>query len=215
LQGRSLATEWSELRSLFAAPHRRRMVAGSLVWLSIDFWNACAMFSFSFYAQTERSWTPGDVALWFTLGGLLQFVGYAAAGQLIDRHGRRPVVLAYLVLASGASALSYLAHGSLVVAGYLAMNALGGMWAIAQTISAELFPTEIRATAGGLTQHLIGRVGMAAGPKAVGLLAASLGSTGAAVALLGLLHLAALPIIAATLPETRATPLTPPERGRS
>ena len=128
---------------------------------------------------------------------------------------RRPVVLSYLGLASVASAVSYLTHGSLVVVGYLAMNALGGMWAIAQTISAELFPTEVRATAGGITQHLIGRIGMALGPKSVGLLAASLGSTGSAVALLGLLHLVALPLIAAILPETRATPLDPTERGRS
>ena len=58
----SAADRWRELRTLFGTRHRRRFVAAVLVWLSIDFWNSCAMFSFSFYAQTERGWTPADLA---------------------------------------------------------------------------------------------------------------------------------------------------------
>jgi putative MFS transporter len=208
LPARSLATEWRDVKSLVGVRHRRRFVAAACVWLSIDFWNSCAMFSFSFYVQTERGWTPDDLALWIPLGGVLQFFGYIAAGRLMDRYGRRPTVLLVLPLASAASALCYLAQGPLVVVGYFAMLSLGGMWALAQTISAELFPTEIRATAGGITHNLIGRLGMTLGPKSVGLLAATLESTGEAVALLGLLNLLAIPIIAKTLPETAGSELT-------
>lgn len=207
LAPRTLSAEWSDLKSLVGVRYRRRFVAAACVWLSIDFWNSCAMFSFSFYAQTERAWTPEDLALWIPLGGVLQFFGYVGAGRLMDRYGRRPIVLLYLLLASAASALCYLARGPLVIAGYFGMLALGGMWAVAQTISAELFPTEIRATAGGITHHLIGRLGMTLGPKSVGLLAVALGSTGEAVALLGLLNLLAIPVIARTLPETAGSAL--------
>jgi putative MFS transporter len=207
LPPRSLATEWSEVKSLFGTRHRRRTVAASLVWLSVDFWTSAAMFSFSFFAQTERCWTPEDVALWFTAGGLIQLAGYATAGRMMDRFGRRPTIMAFLLLAALASAFTYLAKGPVVIVGYFGMNAVGGMWAVSQTIAAELFPTEVRATAGGLTHNMIGRLGMVLGPKAVGLLAASLGTTGAAVALLGLLHLAALPVIARLLPETRGVRL--------
>jgi len=209
LPRRTAADRWRELRTLFGTRHRRRFVAAVLVWLSIDFWNSCAMFSFSYYAQTERDWSPGDLALWMPIGGVFQFLGYIAAGRMMDRLGRRPTVLLYLSLASAASALCYLAEAKpLVVIGYFAMVSAGGMWAVAQTISAELFPTEIRATASGITHNLIGRLGMTLGPKSVGMLAASLGSTGDAVALLGALNLLAIPAIAAALPETRATKLS-------
>ena len=78
---------------------------------------------------------------------------------------------------------------------------------MAQTSSAELFPTEVRATAGGVTHNLIGRLGMTLGPAMVGVLAVSVGSTGLAVAMLGLVNLLAVPLIAATLPETRGADL--------
>ena len=209
LPRRTPADRWRELRTLFGTRHRRRFVAAVLVWLSIDFWNSCAMFSFSYYAQTERDWSPGDLALWMPIGGVFQFLGYIAAGRMMDRLGRRPTVFLYLSLASAASALCYLAEAKpLVVIGYFAMVSAGGMWAVAQTISAELFPTEIRATASGITHNLLGRLGMTLGPKSVGMLAASLGSTGDAVALLGALNLLAIPAIAAALPETRATKLS-------
>ena len=206
LPRRSLSDEWRELRSLVGSRYRRRFVAVACVWLSIDFWNSCAMFSFSFFAQTERGWGSDQIALWFTLAGVMQFASYAAAGWLMDRYGRRPTVIGYLVLASGASAIAYLGVGNWVVLGYFAMSSLGGMWAVAQTISAELFPTEVRATAGGVSHNLIGRLGMALGPKAVGFLAATHG-TGEAVAMLGVLHLLALPLIVLWLPETRGTEL--------
>ena len=215
LPPRSLGAEWSDVKSLVGVRHRRRFLAACCVWLSIDFWKSCAMFSFSYYAQTERAWTPEDLALWVPLGGVVQFFGYIGAGRLMDRYGRRPVVLFYLSLASGASAVCYLASGPLVVAGYFGMLSLGGMWAVAQTISAELFPTEIRATAGGITHHLIGRLGMTLGPKSVGMVAAALGSTGEAVALLGLLNLLVVPIIARTLPETAGAALDVRERDAS
>jgi hypothetical protein len=48
---------------------------------------------------------------------------------------------------------------------------------------------------------------MTLGPKLVGVLAVTLGSTGYAVALLGALNLFVIPLIAATLPETRGANL--------
>ena len=88
------------------------------------------------------------------------------------------------------------------------MVAMGGMWSVAQTISAELFPTRLRATANGLTHNLIGRMGMVFGPAAVGVLVTSLGSVGDAVALLGLANFVAIPLLLWLLPETRGAQLS-------
>ncbi|MCA9512156.1 MAG: MFS transporter [Myxococcota bacterium] len=211
LEPRTPARALREAAALVAPARWRRAAAAALVWLSINFWNACAIFPFALYAQQERGFTPGDVSLWLTTGGVLQFAGYAMAGVAMDRFGRRRALACVLVLAAGASALAYLAHArALVVAGYLAMASLGGMWSIAQTITAELFPTELRATANGLASNVVGRLGMIAAPGLVGALGLRLGATGPAVALLGLAHLAVLPLLLRWLPETRGAALDAP-----
>ena len=150
-----------------------------------------------------------DTQIWMPIGGVFQFIGYALAGRAMDRFGRKPTQIAYLGMASLASIACYQAESkALVVASYFGMVAMGGMWSIAQTISAELFPTRLRATANGLTHNLIGRMGMFLGPSAVGALAMSLDSTGDAVALLGLVNFLAIPLLIWLLPETRAARLT-------
>lgn len=209
LERRTFSHTLREVAALVAPSQRRRAAAAALLWLSVNFWNACAIFPFALFAQQERGFAAREVSLWITLGGLLQFAGYAAAGVAMDRFGRKPALAVVLSLAAGASALAYLGSSKpLVVAGYLAMVSLGGMWSIAQTITAELFPTELRATANGLANNVVGRLGMVAAPQLVGALGATLGATGPAVALLGFAHLAALPLLLGWLPETRGVALS-------
>ena len=74
---------------------------------------------------------------------------------------------------------------------------------IANTITAELFPTELRASAGAVAHNLLGRLGMVVGPPLVGAAAAAVGSTGEAVALLSLANLALVPLALWLVPETR------------
>lgn len=215
LPRRAWSNEFREWLELARAPHRRRFVAASIVWFSVDFWNACAMFSFPFYVQSERAWTPGDLALWMPLGGLLQFGGYVLAGRATDRFGRKPTLVVCLGTASLASLACYqLEAKEFVVASYFAMVAMGGMWSIAQTISAELFPTRLRATANGLTHNLIGRMGMVLGPAAVASFTLSLGSVGDTVALLCLANFVAIPLLIWLLPETRGARLSGSEEPR-
>jgi hypothetical protein len=42
-------------------------------------------------------------------------------------------------------------------AAHIASMMLAGLWAIGETIAAELFPTNVRATVNGLTNNLLGR----------------------------------------------------------
>ena len=79
----------------------------------------------------------------------------------------------------------------------------------------ELFPTELRASASGLTHNLLGRWGLVLGPAAVGSLAAGLGSTADAVTLLAFANLIALPALVWMIPETRGISLGgPADEGR-
>ena len=77
-----------------------------------------------------------------------------------------------------------------------------------RTLTTELFPTEVRASANGLAHNLLGRWGQVAGPFAVNLVALELGTTGRAVAALACVNLLALPLLRWGLPETRQAELS-------
>jgi MFS family permease len=104
-----------------------------------------------------------QVGMWF---------GYVTFGFVSDRYGRKPVYVTYLVAAS----VLVLLYG--VTNAPTALLALGPFVAFFGTgyfsgfgaITAELYPTSIRATAQGFTYN-IGRLASASAPFVVGTLA--------------------------------------------
>lgn len=203
------AAEWARIRVLLSPGHRSRLVPITLLWLIVNFWSGTALYSFTLYVFDERAWTAADL-VWLPLGTLPGgLLGYALAGLAMDRLGRRRAAVAYLAAASVATLTCYQANGSgPILAGYFSLIGLGGVWAIVTTWTAELFPTELRATATGFGNQLVGRLGLVLGPIVVGMLGGALASTGDAVALLGLVPLFGIPCVLA-LPETNAVRLDP------
>ena len=80
------------------------------------------------------------------------------------------------------------------------MNAL---WGISATITSEIFPTAIRATANAVMNNLIGRTGMVIAPALVGVLSKTLGSVGNAVSVLALFNFVCIPFLLFLLSETK------------
>lgn len=78
-----------------------------------------------------------------------------------------------------------------------------GIWVVGHVMTTELFPTEVRASAYGLAQNLIGRWGFVAGPAAVGWLAVPFAGTSNAIVALSFINLLAIPLVLWALPETR------------
>ena len=77
-------------------------------------------------------------------------------------------------------------------------------WSVAAAQCAELFPSELRATAAALSHNLLGRLGMVAGPALVGLAVPATGSVALAGVALCALNLLCLPLVLRGLPETRS-----------
>lgn len=204
---RPFAEERERLRLLFSTPLRRRLLAITGLWILVNFWSGTALYSFTLYVFTERAWTSADL-VWLPIGTIpCGLLGYSLAGLTMDRIGRRGATFLYLVAASAATLTCYQADARApIFASYFALVGLGGVWAVVTTWTAELFPTTLRATASGFGNNLIGRLGLIAGPIAVGMLGGALGSTGRSVSLLAIVPLLGLPLVFA-LPETRAVPL--------
>jgi MFS family permease len=144
---------------------------------------------------------------WIVMMQTGMWLGYVTFGFVADAVGRKKTYVTYLLVAAAIvpvyggtrDATALLLLGPLV--GFFGAGYFSGFGAV----TAEIFPTRIRATAQGLTYNL-GRGLSAAAPVAVGALAASYGlAAGFSITALAFLVAAVLWI---WIPETRGRKLS-------
>jgi MFS transporter, putative metabolite:H+ symporter len=137
---------------------------------------------------------------------LAQLPGYALAAYGVERFGRRPTLMVFLLL-SALGCFLYLAAGSAnaIAASTLLMSfALLGAWGALYAFTPELYPTRLRGTGMG-TAGAMARFGGLLAPSAVGLVMAA--SFTSAIALFAVLLALAAAATYAIATETRAAPL--------
>jgi MFS family permease len=145
-------------------------------------------------------------SIWIIVMTVGQWVGYVTFGFLADRLGRRVTYLVYLLTAAALVPLYGATRNAsllLVLGPFLAFFGTGYFSGFG-AITAELFPTQIRVSAQGLTYN-IGRVASAFAPFAVGHLAKSHG-LGFAFNLVAVAFVVAA-VFAALIPETKGRAL--------
>ncbi len=180
--------------------------------------NACGMFGY----WGLFTWIPAYLSLpveeggrglglmttttWLIVMGVGKWFGYALFGFFADAVGRRRSYVTYLVVAAALVPLYGMAHrpATLLLLGPLVAFFGTGFFSGFGAIASELFPTEIRATAMGLSYN-VGRGLSAAAPAVVGLVASRHGFGSAFLLLAGAFLAAAL--LALALPETRGRQL--------
>ncbi len=180
--------------------------------------NACSMFGY----WGLFTWIPAYLSLpaaeggrgldltrtttWLVVMGIGKWLGYVLFGFAADAFGRRRAYVTYLLVAAALVPLYGLATGpaSLLVLGPFVAFFGTGFFSGFSALASELFPTEVRATAMGLTYN-IGRGLSAFAPFIVGALATRYG-LGSAFFLQAAAFLAAA-ILALALPETKGKTL--------
>ena len=85
----------------------------------------------------------------FLLGGMF---GGILFGSLADKYGRRPIMIWTILMYSVFSGLTYFATNleQVMVLRFLVAMGIGGEWAVAAALVAEVFPTKARAHASGI-----------------------------------------------------------------
>lgn len=104
-----------------------------------------------YFTQTVHGWSPGQYAAMVFFGGALGIAGNVVAGHLADRFGRRIVGIVLLGSCPLSVALFYNGPSWTVTIGWIGFlfGSQGGK-VILRAMSAEIFPTEHRASASGL-----------------------------------------------------------------
>ncbi|GAB4140611.1 MAG: MFS transporter [Planctomycetaceae bacterium] len=105
----------------------------------------------------------------FLLGGT---VGGLVCGSLADRFGRKPVMMATILMYSVFSGLTFFAQElwHIAILRFLVAIGVGGEWAVAASLVAEIFPKRARAHASGIfhASSVLGTWAAAAAGLAVG-----------------------------------------------
>ena len=169
---------------------REALFGGRMLRLTavVTFMNACALFGW----WGLNGWVPAYLSLPVSQGGIglstvamswlvvaMQvgmWLGYISFGYISDAIGRKRVYVTYLVAASVLLPLYGYMRNPLVLLllGPLVAFFGTGFFSGFGAVTAELYPTQVRATAQGFTYN-IGRIASAAAPFTVGTLAASNG----------------------------------------
>jgi MFS family permease len=181
--------------------------------------NACSMFGY----WGLFTWIPGYLALpeakggrglgivaslvWVLFMGPGKWLGYTLFGFSADAFGRRKSYVTYLLIAAVLVPIFGTVKGLtwLLILGPLVGFFGTGYFSGFSAIASELFPTEIRATAMGITYN-IGRGISALAPFVVGAVATKVSFFAAFLVLAGAFLLGAL--LALALPETKGKQLT-------
>jgi MFS family permease len=211
LRHQSAAPQSGSLRLLWRKDLRRNGLLATAM-------NACGMFGY----WGLFTWIPAYLALpieqggrgldltkttaWLLIMGVGKWLGYALFGFFADAAGRRRAYVTYLLVAAALVPLYGIARTPtwLLILGPFVAFFGTGFFSGFSALAAELFPTEIRATAMGLTYN-IGRGLSAAAPAIVGLLANQFGLGYAFFLQAAAFFVAAL--LALALPETKGRQL--------
>ena len=196
------------LVAILRSPYRKRVIQLALIWgLTYMSTNVAVLF-WKEFAVGERGFTDDTVGPAIAIASLVAMPFVFGIGRLLDSWGRRRgAVLIYGVCAVFV-VLAYQLHGfwPLTVSLMAAVFGAIALLTLLNTLTTELFPTEMRADAFAWSNNLLGRIGYVIAPVMVGFAAGHIG-WGNAVSLTAVFLVLALVLLLATLPETRGKEL--------
>lgn len=204
-QGRPRAMS---LLAAWKAEYRKNLVVLGMIHLlrSVPLFAATAWWAY--FAERERGFSEGQVALYIIAAYGVGCLGYLLCGWLMERIGRRPTAMLYLTGAITFAVLMFqVRHPVLSFLTLVLAVAFGpGMEPVLSALGTELFPTAVRSQAAAWLRNWFEIAGFVLGPALVGVLgdhvSGAIGNIGDSVSLLMLLALPALWLVWRHVPET-------------
>lgn len=194
---------------LFRGPYRGRLILVALLANSVGFVGGPTITYFSLYAKRDHHWTSPQVGAAIIAAYLMATVGTILCGYLLDLVGRRATTTVFYLGAGGAMAVMFQSsgHHAILLAFMATMFAYQGARTATSALSAELFPTAIRAAGYSSTIQTLGQLAWFLSPVVVGTMSLFLGGLGNAAALCALGPILGALLILLYAPETRGKTL--------
>lgn len=184
----------TSIAQLWSPAYARRTAMLWILWFGITF-TYYGIFLYVPSLLAARGLTEVRSNEFFFLSTIAQIPGYFSAAWLVERWGRKPTLVTYLV-GTAAAALLFGTSDTGTIA-FVALALLSffnlGAWGVVYTYSPELYPTNVRATGAGVAAS-VGRIGGIIGPFLTPVLVAipQFGQTGVFVMFVVLLVITAL-----------------------
>lgn len=147
----------SALRELWSSSYWKRTAVLWILWAVLVYtYHGIFIWLPSIYASPELGF-PEVRAIWFVMVvTLFQIPGYYSATFLLDRFGRKPVLIGYLALAGvGSYLLGFAGDTTSILVWSCVISFFNlGAWAGLYTYTPELYPTRMRGSGSGVAASL-------------------------------------------------------------
>jgi putative MFS transporter len=203
---------WPAIRSCllpFAGPYRSRLLTVAALWNSIGLIGGPTVTYFSLYTRRDHDWSSRQVALVLILAYFMGSIGSMMSGLMMDRLGRKFTTSFFYAMSAGAMYFLFTSDSfAAITAGeVVTMFAYQAARTATSALSAELFPTAIRATGYNLCVQVIGQVCWMLSPVVIGLLSRPLGGLGNASSIFAIGPFIGIFVVLFLIPETRGKTL--------
>jgi putative MFS transporter len=139
---------------LFSPLYRRRTLVLWVMWATMNF-SYYGIFLWLPLQFTRRGFSLEQALLFNLIIAIAQIPGYFSAAYLVERVGRKPTFVAYLLLAAvgafffGQEALTARDIPAILIWGSVVSFFNLGAWGVVYTYTPELYPTTLRGTGSG------------------------------------------------------------------
>ena len=213
VDGVALATQEAPFLEPWRPRYRRNLVLVGLVHMlrSIPLFGSTAWWAF--YAERERGFSTTEVSIFIAFAYGLGCLGYYVCGRAMERYGRRPTAVIYMLGGIGFSVLLFQVDSKLISFFSLGLAVFFGlgMGPVMSAFATELFPTEIRGQAAAWVRNIFEIAGYVLGPALVGILGdhgtGLIGNIGDTVSLMMVLQIPAVYLVWKFMPETKGIEL--------
>ena len=211
--GRAEADPEPSLLEPWRPRYRRNLVLVGLMHMlrSIPLFGSTAWWAY--YAERERGFSTGKVAVYIICAYGLGCAGYYVCGRAMERYGRRPTAMVYFAGGITFSIVVFQTTSTVVsFIGLLLAVFFGlGIGPVMSAFATELFPTEIRGQAAAWIRNIFEIAGYVFGPALVGILGdhttGAIGNIGDTVTVLMIIQIPALYLVWRFMPETKGKEL--------
>jgi MFS transporter, putative metabolite:H+ symporter len=196
----------TRIAELFSGRYARRTVMLWILWFGVVL-TYYGIFLWIPSILATRGLSEVRSNEFFFLSTLAQVPGYFSAAWLVERLGRKPTLVAFLLGTAGAAFMfgnAGTGTDAFVWAALLSFFNLGA-WGVVYTYTPELYPTSVRATGAGVAAA-VGRIGGIIGPYLTPVLVPAIATNGTFGLFMALLVLTAA-TVAVLGEETRGRSL--------